>query len=505
MHLPDGQLVDRAAHGDRDAFTEIVRRYQSLLCSIAYGITGRLESSEELAQDAFVAAWKSMDQLREPDRLKQWLSGIVRNLAMNRFRQSSRDVLGQAGAVDHNLQDQKFCDPADQSLAREEFELIDRMLHALPSHYREPLVLFYREQQSVARVAELLDLSPDTIKQRLSRGRDLLRSEVEAILEQGLLSTSPGNSFTMGVLAALPVLSTSAKTATLTVTGAKGLSAMNTAGWMGYAGAVLGPLTGILGGWFGYQMSLRSARSERERNYVRRQSRIMFALIAGFVILLTATGWSHRQLGLSTGQLTALFVTVMFTYAVGLFVMIFQSNRRIAEIRREDGTAAMSDDEANKQLPRFVANLNRRRVFESKTRFLGLPLLSVHFGGGHGLGSGKPGIARGWFAFGDHAWGLLFATGNLAVAPIACGAISIGLISLGGLGIGAVTLGGLAIGVYAAGGLSAGWVAFGGVAVAWHAAVGGLAWAHDIALGGVTSAANMNDDVAKAFLANSVF
>ncbi len=39
MHLPDGQLVDRAAHGDRDAFTEIVRRYQSLLCSIAYGIT----------------------------------------------------------------------------------------------------------------------------------------------------------------------------------------------------------------------------------------------------------------------------------------------------------------------------------------------------------------------------------------------------------------------------------------------------------------------------------
>ncbi len=110
-------------------------------------------------------------------------------------------------AVDHDLQDQKFCDPADQSLAREEFELIDRMLHALPSHYREPLVLFYREQQSVARVAELLDLSPDTIKQRLSRGRDLLRSEVEAILEQGLLSTSPGNSFTMGVLAALPVLS----------------------------------------------------------------------------------------------------------------------------------------------------------------------------------------------------------------------------------------------------------------------------------------------------------
>ncbi len=100
---------------------------------------------------------------------------------------------------------------------------------------------------------------------------------------------------------------------------------------------------------------------------------------------------------------------------------------------------------------------------------------------------------------------MLFATGNLAVAPIACGAISIGLISLGGLGIGAVTLGGLAIGVYAAGGLSAGWVAFGGVAVAWHAAVGGLAWAQDIALGGVTSAANMNDDVAKAFLANSVF
>ena len=96
-------------------------------------------------------------------------------------------MLSRASAIEQSeLADESAPDPAAASIAREEADLLDRTLETLPQSYREPLVLFYREQQSVARVAEQLDLSPDAVKQRLARGRRMLRSEVAALVQRGL-------------------------------------------------------------------------------------------------------------------------------------------------------------------------------------------------------------------------------------------------------------------------------------------------------------------------------
>ncbi|MCA9183993.1 MAG: sigma-70 family RNA polymerase sigma factor [Pirellulaceae bacterium] len=508
MATSDLTLVDQARQGNRQAFAEIVGRYQTLICSIAYARTGNLHTSEEIAQDTFIAAWNSLKTLREPGQLRPWLCGIVRNLANDRNRRQTRDVLASADAiVADQVASSTSDDPAATTLAQEETELLDRTLASLPPTYREPLVLFYREQQSVARVAELLDLSPNAVKQRLSRGREMLRSEIAAVVERGLLRSSPGRAFTLGVVAALPIISTTAKAATVTITTAKGVGAMSSAAWLGYLGALLGPAAGLLGGWFGYTMSMRSARSDAERSFIRKLMLIIMVLIvcsttAMGVLITFGQQWSATNPGLLAGAISVLAIG----YVAMLGGTIVWANVRIAQIRRDTQTVeSLSTDEVAARLPAAMRDLQHCRSYDSPWRLLGLPLVSVRFHGASAYGQQRLRPAVGWIAIGDKAYGILFACGSVAVGGFAFGAISIGLLAFGGMGIGALALGGVAIGAWASGGIGMGWYSFAGVALAWKAAIGGIAVAREYALGGIPVATHANSDVAKAFIEASPF
>src|SRR5450631_547412 len=89
LTVDDASLVARSLAGSRDAFGRIVSRYQSLICSVAYSATGSISHSEDLAQETFLAAWKDLRSLREPERLRPWLCGIARNVVQNSRRRES--------------------------------------------------------------------------------------------------------------------------------------------------------------------------------------------------------------------------------------------------------------------------------------------------------------------------------------------------------------------------------------------------------------------------------
>jgi hypothetical protein len=115
--------------------------------------------------------------------------------------------------------------------------------------------------------------------------------------------------------------------------------------------------------------------------------------------------------------------------------------------------------------------------YQSSATLLGVPL--VHIATGEVVdGRYRRGVATGWFAIGDIAFGIL----------IACGGVTVGGIGVGGIALGLLPIGGLALGLLAFGGVAVGVVAVGGLAVAWHAAVGGLAVAYHYAAGGVAMA-----------------
>ena len=85
----DADLVAESLNGNQDAFRQIVERYQTLLCSLAYCATGSVGQSEDLAQETFVAAWKQLPELREPSKLRSWLCAILRFRVGKQFRRLS--------------------------------------------------------------------------------------------------------------------------------------------------------------------------------------------------------------------------------------------------------------------------------------------------------------------------------------------------------------------------------------------------------------------------------
>src|SRR6185436_1731792 len=86
----DADLVNRARQNDREAFAQLVDRHQHLVVGVALSITRDRALAEDIAQEAFVAAWKSLAKLDDPARVAPWLAGISRNLANNAVRKQTR-------------------------------------------------------------------------------------------------------------------------------------------------------------------------------------------------------------------------------------------------------------------------------------------------------------------------------------------------------------------------------------------------------------------------------
>ena len=493
----DAELVKDCLTGSTSAFSEIVARYQTLVCSVTYNATGSLSRSEDLAQEVFVTAWKELRQLREPEKLRAWLCGIARRLAANTRRREGREPVCAAG----ELQDEHHAPepgPAEQTISREEESILWRSLERIPETYREPLILFYRENQSVERVAAALELTEDAAKQRLSRGRKLLQEQVALFVEGALRQSTPGRAFTLGVLAALPLMATSASAATIGAATAKAGTGATGAAALGIFSVLLGPIVGCLGAWMGVRASLDNAGSARERALILKQMRWMLLLVAGFIVAMWVTSpFAARIWKAHTVAAAILIAGLPILYGAALVTLILRFKRAQDRIRAEDAPRLTPEDAARH------AAAWKTYDYKSKWTFLGLPLVHVRTG----RPCGEPlQPAVGWIAIGDMSIGVIVSIGGIAFGGISIGGLSAGVLSFGGLTLGALACGGLAVGLWmATGGMAIGYLAEGGAAIAWHAAEGGMAVAHDFALGGSASALHANDAAAREALASMPF
>jgi len=495
--LDDARLVELGLNGDRDAFGQLVARYQSPICALAYSACGDISHSEDLAQETFIIAWRKLSDLKEPAKFKSWLYGIARNLINNAFRQQIRNPLAAAEPLDESLTTAAtLSNPAGQAISKEEEGILWRSLEHIPEAYREPLILFYREHQSIERVAEVMDLSEEAARQRLSRGRKLLQEQVLAFVEGALERTNPGQAFTLGVVSALPHLTVAASSSAIGSTVLKGGASGKAVASAGLFAIVTGLLTKVLPVAAGIWITLKLPESQRERRFACKHLAllciggwILFPL--GLFLCIHAAGgyWDAHPQRLTIfllGSGFGFFAVVAPTY---LFWIIRTQNRTM----REEAKLSVN--------PRFIS---RSQPFEyrSPRTFLGLPLVHVRFNCVEG---GKTLPAKGWIAVGNRAYGIVFAAGTIAVGSISWGALPVGLVALGGVGIGLFAFGGLAVGFAAIGGVVVGYVALGGGAIGWLGASGGAVWARHFALGGGAIAQHANDQAAQAFMHGSVF
>ena len=495
MAHSDTELVLQSLNGSREAFCQIVEQYQSLICSLAYSATGSVTQSEDVAQETFVVAWKQLRQLREPEKLRSWLCSIARSVISSATRRQTREPAQGAETLDtiHEVSATEPI-PCEQVINREEEAILWRALEKIPVVYREPLVLFYREQQSVASVAGKLELSEDAVKQRLSRGRKLLTEEVTAFVEGTLARTNPGKAFTLGVLAALPLLATSAKAAAIGSTAAKGGATAKAAAALGLFGFLFAPVIGILAGVLGTKINIDSARSPADRRFKINLARLTWSIIAAFNIVLFGGGFLAR----SHWKTHPIFLTwsvigVTFVFVISLWSVIFWSIRHRHRMNTERPGGASSGGSFTNSLA-VVRNFEYR----SSVMLLGWPLIHIRF-----AEDGRWIPVKAWIACGNLAHGILFAYGGVAVGAVSMGGVAVGGVAIGGCAVGLLAFGGVGLGFFATGGLAVGYLACGGAAIAWQAACGGAAVAHVFALGGAALAPHANDGPARAFTQNS--
>ena len=170
----DQSAVEKVLAGDVSAFEGIVQRWQGPLINLAYRFCHDRGRAEEMAQEAFLRAYRALAQWRKDALFSTWLFALATNLYRSELRRiPSRNV---------PLQD--VAEPADSRASdggledRDRDRAVRRAVLALPAKYREALTLFYFHEMDVPAAARSLGLPEGTVKARLFRGRELLRGKL---------------------------------------------------------------------------------------------------------------------------------------------------------------------------------------------------------------------------------------------------------------------------------------------------------------------------------------
>jgi RNA polymerase sigma-70 factor (ECF subfamily) len=171
----DTDLVERARHGDENAYAELVTRYQALAARTAYVITGSDADAEEAAQDGFVKAFYALDRFRAGAPFRPWLLRIVANEAKNRRKAAGRRPTVDLSVAEDRPSGDTALSPEEAALASERRTFVLGALGKLREEDRLVIAYRYFMQLSEAEMADALGCARGTVKSRLSRAIARLR------------------------------------------------------------------------------------------------------------------------------------------------------------------------------------------------------------------------------------------------------------------------------------------------------------------------------------------
>jgi RNA polymerase sigma-70 factor (ECF subfamily) len=187
---PDGDLTDdalggRAAGGDVEAFHELVGRHQVAVFNVVLRTMKDPAAAEDVTQDAFLRAWRSLGQFRGGN-VRGWLMRIAVNRAYDTLRSQKRRPADSLDALEYEPQARWTAGaatpehPEGHALRSELSDVLERLLAKLPDDQRTALLLVDLEGFSYDEAAGIMAVAPGTIKSRISRARARLREEMRA-------------------------------------------------------------------------------------------------------------------------------------------------------------------------------------------------------------------------------------------------------------------------------------------------------------------------------------
>src|SRR6266568_8548114 len=178
--LADGELVQTAVAGREASFEELVRRYQRPIAAYVYRMVGDYDSALDLTQEVFIKVYKSLVRYRSEFKFSTWIYKIAHNAAIDFLRRHAvREhalAYGTDGEPRELLIESRRLTPEQESEREERRAEIESVVRLLPAAYRELIVLRHSHDLSYDEIAEVTGLPLGTVKNRLFRAREAMRS-----------------------------------------------------------------------------------------------------------------------------------------------------------------------------------------------------------------------------------------------------------------------------------------------------------------------------------------
>lgn len=184
------QLVEQVIAGNREAFLELIERYERLVKHVVFRMVKDDRDREELCQDVFMKVYRYLDGFRFESKLSTWIARIARNTCLNHLEK--KDLLlyaDHAPSPDDESPDMREAmarvpsedeSPREETQAMEVRDFIHEEIQHLPEHYRTALTLYHLDGMSVKQIADVMDNPEGTVKSHLYRARKKLKDRLLA-------------------------------------------------------------------------------------------------------------------------------------------------------------------------------------------------------------------------------------------------------------------------------------------------------------------------------------
>jgi RNA polymerase sigma-70 factor, ECF subfamily len=185
----DRDLVASAVSGREGSFEELVRRYQRPISAYVYRMVGDYESALDLTQEIFIKVYNSLPRYRSEFKFSTWIYKIAHNSAVDHLRRTTnreQSLIGGSEDDQFELPIESSSPSPEQESERKERRLeIEGVVRALPSNYRELVILRHSQDLTYEEIVEVTGLPLGTVKNRLFRAREMMRQQ---FVEKGITS-----------------------------------------------------------------------------------------------------------------------------------------------------------------------------------------------------------------------------------------------------------------------------------------------------------------------------
>ncbi|HVF22410.1 MAG TPA: sigma-70 family RNA polymerase sigma factor [Pyrinomonadaceae bacterium] len=179
--ISDRELVAIAVTGFDGSFEELVRRYQRPISAYVYRMVGNYESALDLTQEIFIKVYNSLERYRSEFKFSTWIYKIAHNAAVDHLRRNSTREQSLVAGIDGDTFDLPIesarLSPEQESERKERRGEIEAVVRALPSNYRELIILRHSQDLSYEEIVEVTGLPLGTVKNRLFRAREMMRQQ----------------------------------------------------------------------------------------------------------------------------------------------------------------------------------------------------------------------------------------------------------------------------------------------------------------------------------------